>query len=100
MRASWSSRLEKSSGYNRNRASIESHTQCMHQLGCSSEAASGNVVKFFRVCASQSSQLEKSSQYNRKSARNKKCMHYKECSSKAASGNVVRFHVGGVTDSA
>ena len=41
-----SSRLEKSSQYNRKRASGVRHTECVRHIGCSSEAASGNVVNF------------------------------------------------------
>ena len=45
--------VEKSSRYNRKRASGAHHTKCVRQIGCSSEAASGNIVKFFKVCVSQ-----------------------------------------------
>ena len=48
-----SSRLEKSSWYNRKSVSIASHTKCMHHLRCSSKAALGNMVKFSRVQASE-----------------------------------------------
>merc|ERR1711954_292321 len=72
----------------------------MHHMGCSSEAASGKVVKFFKVRASQNSRSvksswsEKSSRYNRKrvsGAHHTKCVCHMGCSSKAASGNVVKF---------
>ena len=46
VRASRSSRSVKSSRYNRKRASGARHTQCVRHTGCSSEAASGNVVEF------------------------------------------------------
>ena len=98
-----SSQLLKSSKYNRKRLSGARHTQCVHHIGCSSKAASGNVVKFFKVRASQSSQSvksswsEKSSRYNRKSKLSlpHECVHYMGSSSEAASGNVVKFHIGG-----
>ena len=38
-----SSRLEKSSRYNRKRASGARHTKCVHHIGCSSKAASGDM---------------------------------------------------------
>ena len=41
VKSSWS---DKSSRYNRKRASVASHTQCVRHIGSSSEAASGNVV--------------------------------------------------------
>ena len=41
-----SSRSEKSSRYNRKRASGARHTQCVRHIGCSSKAASGNMVEF------------------------------------------------------
>ena len=95
-----SSRSEKSSRYNRKRASRARHMKCVHHMGCSSAAASGNVVKFFKVRASQSSRSvksswsEKSSQFNRKrasGAHHTKCVCHMGCSSKAASDNVVNF---------
>ena len=95
--SSWSvknSRSEKSSWYNRKRASGARHTKCMQHIGCSSKAASGNVVEFYSVCASRSSRSVKSSWYNRKrasGARHTKCVRHIGCSSKAASGNVVSF---------
>ena len=84
------------------------HTKCVCHIGCSSKAASGKVVKFFKVCAPWSSRsvkrsrLEKSSGYNRKrasGARHMKCVHHIGCSSKAVSGNVVIYHGGGVLHS-
>merc|ERR1711954_604052 len=74
VRASWSlwwvksSQSEKNSQYNRKRASGAGHTQCVHHIWCSSEAASGNVVKYSKVRASWSSRSVKSSGYNRKRA--------------------------------
>ena len=74
--------------------------KCVHHMGCSSAAVSGNVVKFFKVRASQSSRSvksswsEKSSQFNRKrasGAHHTKCVCHMGCSSKAASDNVVNF---------
>ena len=56
------------------RASRACHAKCVRHIGCSSEAASGNVVKFTIMRESQSSrsvkssQLEKSSWYNRNRA--------------------------------
>ena len=41
-----SSQSEKSSWYNRKRASGARHTQCVGHIGCSSKAASGNVVEY------------------------------------------------------
>ena len=38
-----SSQSEKSSQYNRKRASVVSHTQCVCHIGCSSQAASSNM---------------------------------------------------------
>ena len=46
LRSIKSSRSEKSSRYNRKRASGARHTQCVRHIGCSSEAASGNVVEY------------------------------------------------------
>ena len=65
LQSSWwvkSSQSEKSSWYDRKTASGAHHTKCVHHIGCSSEAAPGNVVKFFKVHASRSSWLVKSSQ--------------------------------------
>ena len=93
--------MEKSSWYNRKRASIVSHMKWVRHIGCSSEAASGNVVKFTIMRESQSSrsvkssQLEKSSWYNRNRASivsHMKWVCHIGCSSKAASGNMVKFH--------
>ena len=70
-----------------------------HYIGCSSEAASGNMVKFSKVHASRISWSEKISRYNRKRvsrAHHTKCMHHIGCSSKAASGNVVKYNIDGV----
>ena len=97
VKSSWS---EKSSRYNRKRASGAHHTKCVCHMGCSSKAASGNVVNFFKVHASWSSRSvksswsEKSSWYNRKRASgacHTKCVRHIGCSSEAASGNVVKF---------
>ena len=69
-----------------------------HYIGCSSEAASGNMVKFSKVHASRISRSEKISRYNRKRvsrAHHTKCMHHIGCSSEAVSGNVVKLHIGG-----
>ena len=74
----------------------------MSHMGCSSKAASGNMVKFFKVRASRSSRLVKSSRYNRKrasGARHMKCVRHIGCSSKAASSNMVMYHGGGVVHS-
>ena len=49
LRVSWSSQSIKSSGseknslYNRKRASVARHMQCMHHIGCRSKAPSGNM---------------------------------------------------------
>ena len=70
-----------------------------HYIGCSSEAASGNMVKFSKVHASRISWSEKISRYNRKRvsrAHHTKCMHHIGCSSEAASGNVVKYNIDGV----
>ena len=55
------SRLEKSSRYNRKKVSIASHTLWVRHIGCSSKAASGNMVKYSKVRASRSARLVKSS---------------------------------------
>ena len=94
-----SSRSEKGLRYKRKKASKVRHTKCVHHIGCSSEAASGEVVEFYSVRATWSSRSEKSSQYNRKRASracHTKCVHHIGCSSKAAQDNVVKFHVYGV----
>ena len=54
--------------YNRKRASGARHTKCVRHIGYSSKAASGNVVKYLGVHASQRTQSVKSSRYNRKRA--------------------------------
>ena len=75
----------------------------MRHIWCSSEVASGKVVKYSKVRASRSSRSvkssrsEKSSRYNRKrasGARHTQCVRHIGCSSEAASGNVVEYHIG------